>query len=361
MDTEHIDPDRLESFASSLVAALGAPEDHAAQVASSLVAADLRGHGSHGVIRLGLYAAMVEDGAIDPAAAPTTAAETETTAIVDGHSTFGQVVGRRAVEAVVERAAARGVAAVGVRNAAHLGRIGEWAERATEAGVVLCAFVNLQGGGPLVAPAGSADRRLATNPISVGVPTFGGLEFPLVLDMATSQVAHGKISRHEATGDPLPDAWTATADGDPVTDPAVFNQGEGALLPLGGREAGYKGFGLAVAAELLAGLLGDTLVAGQFDGRWFDNAAALLAVDPLAFTTEEAVAERVTDLARHLRSADPAPGIPVGHGGRGDEALLPGEAEHRTLAERRAAGVPLPERVRGSLADLADEHGVDPL
>lgn len=361
MDETHVDPERLESFATAVVAALGTPEDAAQQVGSSLVAADLRGHGSHGVIRLGLYAAMVDDGAIDPSASPTVEQETETTAIVDGHSTFGQVVGRRGVEAAASRAVARGVGAVGIRNAAHLGRIGEWTERATEAGILLCAFVNLQGGAPLVAPAGSADRLLATNPISIGIPTFDGLEFPIVVDMATSQVAHGKISRREATGEPLPGSWTTTADGEPVRDPAAFNQGTGALLPLGGRDAGYKGFGLAVAAEVLAATLGDTLAAGQFDGRWFDNAAALLAVDPLSFTTEAAVAERVADLAAHLRSADSAPGVPVGHGARGETALLPGEPEYRTLQERRETGIPLPERVRTSLDDLASDLGVDPV
>lgn len=361
MDTARVDADRLESFATEVVAAVGAPETAAEEVATSLVAADLRGHGSHGVIRLGLYTVMVEDDAIDPAAEPTVSTDAGQTAIVDGHSTFGQVVGRRAVSAVAERAAEHGVAAVGVRNAAHLGRIGEWTERATEADLVLCAFVNLQGGGPLVAPAGSADRRLATNPLSIGVPTFGGLAFPIVLDMATSQVAHGKISRREATGESIPGAWTTTADGEPVTDPATFNQGEGAMLPLGGREAGYKGFGLAVMAELLAGTLGDTLVAGQFDGRWFDNAAAMLAVDPLAFTTERALADRVADLADHLRSAESAPGVPVGHGARGEETLLPGEPEYRTLQERKEAGIPVPDRVRSSLNELADDLGVEAL
>ncbi|UPV76747.1 Ldh family oxidoreductase (plasmid) [Halorussus limi] len=348
----------LERFARDIVAELGAPEPTAERVAESLVAADLRGHTSHGVLRLPLYAEMVEADRLDPTAAPAVEREDETTATVDGRDAFGQVVGPEATALATAKSLDSGVAAVGVRDATHLGRIGEWAERAAEAGTAFAAFVNVQGGSQTVAPPGSADRKLATNPVAFGVPTFGALDFPLVLDIATSQVAHGKIRELAHADEPLPDDWTVTASGAPETDARAFEDGEGALLPLGGRSAGYKGFGLAVVAELFAGIAGDAAVAGQRSHEWADNAALFVAFDPTRFTSEAGVRDRVTALADHLRSADYSPSVPTGAAGEGDDALLPGEAEYRTAVERREAGIPLPDRVADSLRELAVSRGL---
>jgi len=355
-----VDTETLERFARDLLVGMGATADGAGAVAASLVDADCRGHGSHGVIRIPTYARMAADGALDPTAAPAVDDRGPTTAAVEGNLAFGQLVGRAAVPAAVERAREHGAAAVGVRNATHLGRVGEWAERAADAGLVFLAFLNTQGAGLTVAPAGSADRKLATNPVAVGVPTFGELEFPLVLDMATSQVAHGKISRKAAAGESVPPEWTVDGDGDPVTDAAAFEEGAGALRPLGGAAAGYKGFGLAVAAELLAGLVGDAPVAGGSDADWFSNAAAFVALDPLRFTSEAGVRERVRALAAHLRDADAATPVSAGAAARevGDgTVLLPGEAEHLTARERRRAGVDLPDGVAADLRAFADDVG----
>jgi uncharacterized oxidoreductase len=343
----------LERFARDIVAELGAPEATAARVAESLAAADLRGHTSHGVLRIPVYAEMIDAGRLDPEATPTVAREDGATATVDGRDAFGQVVGPEAVALATAKALDRGVAAVGVRDATHLGRVGEWAERATEEGVAFAAFVNVQGGAQTVAPPGSADRKLATNPVAFGVPTFGALDFPLVLDAATSQVAHGKIRERAHADEPLPDDWTVTASGDPETDAQAFEDGAGALLPLGGTAAGYKGFGLAIVAELFAGIAGDAAVAGQQSHEWADNAALFVAFDPTRFTTEAGVRERVTALVDHLRSADYSPPIPAGVAAEGEEALLPGEAEYRTAAERREEGIHLPNRVADSLRELA--------
>ena len=354
-----IDHGTLERFARDIVVGLEAPESSAERVAQSLVAADLRGHSSHGALRLPLYAEMVDADRLDPTATPAVKREDATTATVDGRDAFGQVVGPVAVDLAVSKAADRGTAAVGIRDATHLGRVGEWAERAAEAGMGFAAFVNVQGGAQTVAPPGSADRKLATNPVAFGVPTFGALEFPLVLDVATSQVAHGKIRERAHADEPLPDDWTVTASGDPETDALAFEDGAGALLPLGGATAGYKGFGLAVVAELFAGIAGDAAVAGQRSHEWADNAALFVAFDPTRFTTEAGVRERVTALADHLRSADYSPSVPAGVAAKGDDALLPGEAEYRIAAERREEGIPLPNRVADSLRELAVERGLE--
>lgn len=352
-----IEAGRLESFVGHLLVKVGVPEDCAEQVAISLVGADLRGHTSHGVLRVPLYLDWLGAGRINPEATPAVEHVNASAVSVDGRLNFGQVVGRVVVDTLVPKTE-RGVAVAGVKNATHHGRIGEWAERVAERGLLFAAFVNTSGAVPTVAPPGSADRRLSTNPVAFGIPTFDALPFQLVFDAATSQVAHGKIRERAASDAPIPPEWTTNADGDPVRDADAFESGVGALLPLGGRTAGYKGFGLAVVAELFAGLVGDAPVAGESDEGGL-NAATFAAIDPLAFTTRTDAKARVEALAKHLRSAEQHEEIPVGIGAKGDETLLPGEAEHRQLAQRRKVGIPLPPRVVDSLRDLAAEHDVE--
>jgi uncharacterized oxidoreductase len=361
MTRRRVPVEELEPFARDVVRAYGASEEAAEQVAESLVEADLRGHRSHGTIRLPmLYRRMLDAGAIDPAATPEVRV-TGATATVDGNSAFGQVVGRHAVDAATERAAEHGVAAVGVRNAAHLGRVGEWAERAAEAGYAFAAWVNTGGLAPLVAPPGSATRRLATNPVAFGTPSFGALEFPVVLDMATSQVAHGKVTKRAVENEPLPEGWAVDATGEFVTDAGRFEDGEGALLPLGGVTSGYKGFGLAMIAELFAGLLGDAFVAGQDPEGIVNNAAAFVAVDPERFSSAEANRERIESLVEYIEAAEYPDAVPAGDAARGDRALVPGEAEYRTRTERAAEGVPLAPETVALFVELAEELGVEDL
>lgn len=360
MSTVRVDTGDLEAFATDVVTEIGARREIAAQVAESLVTADLRGHNSHGVARVALYAEMVDDGAIDPTATPEVVREGDTTANVDGRSQFGQVVGRKAIEVGVEKASDSGVAVVGVRDAAHLGRIGEWGERAASEGLVLVAFVNTQGGAQTVGPAGSADRLLSTNPISVSVPTFDALEFDIVLDMATSQVANGKIYEKEAAGEQIPEGWTTKANGEPVLEPHDFIENEiGAMLPLGGRVSGYKGFGLGVIVELLASNVSDGIAAGETDPEWFNNAGCFLFVDPRRFTSKERIEERVTALADRIRSATRSTDIPVGVATKADRALLPGEIEHQTTVENRREGIEFSADTIEELNAFAADIGVD--
>ena len=360
MSKRRVHAEELEPFARDIVAAYGASDEAAEQVAESLVAADLRGHRSHGTIRLPmLYRRMLDVGEIDPAATPEIVGEKGATAQVDGHKAFGQVVGRHAVDAATERAAEHGVAAVGVRNGAHLGRIGEWAERAADQGFVFAAWVNTGGLAPLVSISGSADRRIATNPLAFGTPSFGALEFPVVLDMATSQVAHGKITKRAVEGEPLPQGWAVDDDGEYVTDASSFEEGDGAILPLGGLTSGYKGFGLAAMVELFAGMLGDSLVAGQDADGVVNNAAAFVAVDPDRFASTEANRARVEAFAENVASADFADAIAAGDAARGDRALLPGESEHRMRTEREAEGIPIADETIDLFVDLSEALGVE--
>lgn len=355
------DPDELREFATAVLDRLGAPETVAQKVSDSLVAADLRGHTSHGVLRIPTYRDMIDDGALVPDASPTVLREEGPTAVIDGRLAFGQVVGRDAVALLLNLVRDHGVACVGIRNGTHLGRMGEWAECVAEEGYLFSSAVNSSGGGLVTALAGTADRTFSTNPITFGIPSFDRLPFQIVLDMATSQVAHGKVQQYEAAARELPAEWALSPDGETITDPAELSEFHeaadwGSLRPLGGTTAGYKGTGLAVTVELFAGLMGGGPVVGQRDPTsWFSNGASFFAVDPRRFADRGALEAKVDAVVTQFRAAESLPNVPVGNGAKGDDPLLPGEAEYTTLQDRRESGVPLPERFVDSLTDLAEE------
>lgn len=338
------DADELESFATRAVEAYGGPPEIAETVACSLVSADLVGHTSHGVIRVPYYADQVAEGSLDPAATPTIESTGPFSQIVGG-AAFGQITGRRAVENLIRTANSHGVGVVGIRDSGHLGRIGEWANRVTEEGLLFLSWVNLQGGAQRIAPHGTADRRLGTNPMTFGVPTFNSLPFNLIYDGAMSQVAHGKIIERDGSGETLPEAWTITESGDPVKRASDFEEGIGALLPLGGRETGYKGFDLAMMTELFASIVGDGPVSTEENQNWQGNGAAFVAIDPELFTTREAILARVEALSEYVRSAERIDDT--------DDVLLPGEPEYRTAKRQRREGIQTEDAVAESLRELA--------
>jgi uncharacterized oxidoreductase len=354
-----VPPRTLLDATTELLEALGTPEREAASVAASLVAAEVCGHSSHGVIRLATtYEAMIEDGAIDPTATPTVERHSAGVASVDGNGAFGQLTGDRVVDAGVEGAEAAGVSVVGVRNGTHLGRIGEWSERAAETGVASVGFVNTGGTSRTVAPPGSADRLFGTNPITVGIPTFDALEFPIVLDMATSQVAHGKITERAVDGEPIPEGWTVTEAGEGVAEATDFEAGEGALLPLGGRTSGRKGYGLALCAELFGGIVGGGDVQGQSDRDHVNNAGMFVFVDPLQFSSREEIEAAIRTVHGEVRNAEYPSAVEAGVATKGDRALMPGEPEHDTRRRREEEGVPLTDGAVEALTELAAKRGV---
>lgn len=342
----------VERYASDVLQAVGVPREWARRAAESVVAGDLRGQGSQGIVRLPWVVEKIEAGEIDPTAAPEVRTDHGAVAVVDGQFALGQRVGRVAVDRAVEAATTYGVGTVALRNANDLGRVGEWAEAATEAGAAFVSFTNARGY-PSVSPDGCAERLLGTNPFVVGFPTFDAAPFPVILDMATSQVSYGHVQESEKRGERLPPDWTTSGTGDPVRDPGAFLAGEGALLPFGGRPTGHKGFGLGIVNELMAGVLSEGTVAGTDDRPPSGNDATFVAFDPLAFTTVEAVERRVRDFVEYLRDADcPGKDAEPGSGVR-----FPGEGSHRTLRERRETGIPLPDATVDALCDLAADVG----
>ena len=212
----HLRPEFLRPCASDLLCARGTPPDRSSRVAASLIHADLRGNGGHGISILPLYAEMVTAEAIDPLAEPAIEGSAGCIINVNGNSAFGQLTGEVATTTGIETASQHGVAVVGIRNGAHLGRLGEWAEQATSQGMVFIAFANAGGGARNVAPFGGHERKLSTNPVAFGVPTFGALPFNVIVDFATSQVSGAVIREHYRAGLPLDDEWTTTATGEAV-------------------------------------------------------------------------------------------------------------------------------------------------
>ncbi len=335
----HMDAGLTLSFAGDVLRALGAPADTAECVAEFLVDADKSGSNTHGVGLLPLYAEMIAAGSLDPLARPELDWPAGSTIRVNGHNAFGQLTGELAVRTGIDKVREHGVVAVGIRNGGHLGRLGDWARIAASSGMLFLAFCNSGGGARNVAPAGGHDRRLSTNPIAFGVPTFDALPFDIIADFATSQVSGSAIRECFLAGRPLGAGWAATADGRPLTDARAFMRGEGALLPLGGHETGHKGYALAVIAEILGGIAGGMMV-GEHDPEWFSNSALFLIVDPLKFLSREEIGLRVHNLAAYLHE---------GHG------RLPGEGAQQRKMSAEQRGLELDGHVCSALRRLADD------
>ncbi|MGH8800302.1 MAG: Ldh family oxidoreductase, partial [Casimicrobiaceae bacterium] len=238
---------RLVALVTAIMQGAGSAPAEAATVARRLVDSNLVGHDSHGVIRVGKYLEWVRAGWLAPNRQPAVVFENDAVAIVEGNRGFGQVVGEFAGKLGTAKAARTGVALVGLRNCGHLGRVGDWAELAAAQSQVSLHFLNTSGA-QRVAPFGGSDRRLSTNPITVGVPLAGG--DPVILDVTTSTVAEGKLFVAINKGERVPPGWIIDKDGKPTTDPNDFYDG-GALLTVGA----HKGSGLSIVVDLLAGAL----------------------------------------------------------------------------------------------------------
>lgn len=334
-----IDAQLLQAFTVDMLCRLGAPTDSAACVAESLVTADRLGCHTHGTGLLPLYTKMIAAGALDPLTQPSLETSAGSVTRVDGHNGFGQLTGGFAVRAGVEKAQDGGMSAVGICNGGHLGRLGEWAQMATSGGMLFLAFCNSGGGARNVVPFGSDTPMLSTNPIAFGVPAFDGLAHDVIVDFATSQVSGSIIREHFLIGKSLHPEWVTGMKGEVLTDARDFIHGQGALLPLGGRVTGHKGYALAIIAEILGGIAGG-LMAGEHDPEWFSNAAIFLFVDPQKFIPREELARRIASLAAYLQEGGAR--LP----GAGSQQREKGTAEH---------GLELPDHVCNALRRLAGE------
>jgi hydroxycarboxylate dehydrogenase B len=338
----HVAPPKLASLVAAIMRGIGCSADEARVVAARLVDANCVGHESHGVIRVPKYLDWVRDGTLRPNTPPTLVVDTPTLAIVDGNRGFGQVTGEFATRIGIAKAATTGIAMIGLRNCGHLGRVGEWAEMAAAEGQVSLHFLNTSGA-QRVAPFGGSDRRLSTNPISIGVPIHGG--DPVILDVTTSTVAEGKLMVALNKGEQVPDGWIIDRDGGPTTDPKAFYDG-GALLTIGA----HKGSGLSIVTDLLAGALSTGRSSDPNDTVLRNNMLSIY-IAPAVYAPDGAVAREAARFVDWVKASPPR------H--RGEPVLAPGDVERRTRTERLRAGVPIDDKTWSDLLDAASSVGIE--
>ncbi len=340
--------DHLHRLAVALYTHAGVSPEVARVVADHQIGANLAGHDSHGIHLLPTYLDRIRKGHIVPGAPIDILDETPTTARVDGHWGFGQVVSTRAMALCIDKARRQKVGIVSVFRQSHVGRLGDYPLMAARAGLIGLMMCDSGQAPKQVAPFGGREARLGTNPLSIAFPS--DLEAPILIDMATSAVAGGKLlvahARHEA----IPTGWLLDREGQPTTDPGQFLAG-GAMLPLGGPQ-GYKGSALSFAVETLAAILPGLGFGVDPQGRHNDG-AFLLAFDPGAFRPLADFKAEVTAFANYLKATPPAAGF--------TEVLYPGEIEHRTEARRRREGIPIEDDTWDKLGVLARSAGLEHL
>ncbi|SDH04738.1 malate/lactate/ureidoglycolate dehydrogenase [Bosea robiniae] len=344
-------PESLQALVRDMVVKAGWTEAEAQETADHLVLANLSGHDSHGVGMLPLYFQSLADGNLSPASQPQTRVDTAPFLIIDGKIALGQPNARNAVDRAITMARTGGVAIVNLLDSHHIGRIGHYAEVAAEAGLISFFWVNVAGRPPIVAPYAAKEARFGTNPHAIGIPVPGGE--PLILDFATSRMAHGKARVALNKGEQVPPGYIIDGEGRPTTDPAhVFASPDhplGALLPFGD----HKGAGLSLIAELLsAGLMGAARIDQKPQKTWVINSLFGVIIDPARLEPDaELRRSRTESYLAFVRAAKPQdPANPV---------LAPGDKERKVRIERQAAGIPLDDETWSQIVAAAAKHGID--
>jgi uncharacterized oxidoreductase len=338
--------DRLCGLVTSIFRAAGCQPAEAECIATHLVEANLVGHDSHGVIRVPPYVRWLREGKVLAGRTIQVAFENEVIAVVDGQYGFGQSVGEQAVRLGVEKSARHGVAVVALRNAGHLGRIGDWPLMAARAGRLSLHFVNTTGAGILVAPHGGINRRLSANPIAAGVPVPGAP--PILLDISACTIAEGKIRVALNKGVAVPDNCIIDAQGRPTTDPRVFYADPpGAILSIGG----HKGYGLGIICEVLAGALTGGGCSNPANAHRLANGMLSIYLDPSRFQDDAAFGAELGRFIAWVKSS--ARAAPDG------DILMPGEIEERTRAQRLRDGIDLDETTWSQIRETARAVGLD--
>ena len=329
------------------------PEE-ARRIATYLTTANLTGHDSHGVIRVPLYVSWQKAGSVVPDQIAEVVVDTPSLAVIDGKFGYGQTVTPQAVRIGIDKCKKAGLAAIALRNAGHIGRVGDWAEMAAAEGLVSVHFVNAAGS-LLVAPYGGVEKRLSTAPYCVGIPRQG--QDAIVLDFATSIVAEGKVLVASRGGKKLPEGALIDADGMLSEEPTVLygphtrdgprdhTQGTGAIRAFGE----HKGSGLAFICELLGGALTGTGATSA--DRRFANGMFAIYVDPRVVDTSNFFDVEISRYVDFIRATRPVAGV--------DAVLIPGDPEKKTRADRTRNGVPLPDDTWAAIVNTAREVGVD--
>lgn len=342
-----ISADALRQTVVEILRAAAVDAAEAEQVAESLVDANLRGHPSHGVIRIPDYLEQLKAGELRSGAEIEALSETGCLLVGDAGFGFGQVQCRKLIDRLEPKAREQGIACGTLRNCGHVGRLGEWVERIAERRLAGLLTVNDNGVLVCVAPPGGKEARISTNPMAIGVPTG---EEPMALDFSTSVVANGKVKVALLAGQPCPPGWLLDAEGRPTTDPATrFSEPQGTLLPMGGEQA-YKGFGLGLMLDFLVGGLSGGYCPPAPAGLGVTNNVLMVMWDPERFVGLRHFEDEARKLIDAVRSVPRRPGT--------GDIRLPGDRGNELRRLRLRHGIPIDRGTWKSLQATAAPLGV---
>jgi L-2-hydroxycarboxylate dehydrogenase (NAD+) len=348
-DQARVPATQLAAFVARAFVAAGLPDTDAQTVAGLMVEADLRGSDTHGVIRLPLYIRRLRAGGIKARPDIRILSDRAGVALIDGDNGMGHLVMRRAAALAIEKAKTSGIGWVGARMSNHAGPAALYVTMPLEHDMVGLYFA--VGSNNHLPPWGSSESLLGTNPMAVAVPALE--EPPIVLDMAPTVAAYGKVRLKAQRGEAMPVGWMIDREGKPLTDPKRADEGH--LLPIGD----YKGYGLSLIIALLAGALNRAAVGREVidfvkeTAKATNTGQAMMALSIGAFMPPAEFKKAVDDLIRDIRNSRRLPGV--------DRIWLPGEQSHAKRLDRRAHGVPIPKPLRESLDAVARELKVEAL
>lgn len=340
--------DQLRLICTEIFKALKTPKESAEYVSDLLVEANLTGHDSHGVIRLPVYAHRIKMGAVKPNAEIKVVKETPNLSVIDGGWNLGQIVARHAMKLCIKKAKKSTIGLVLAHNCMHVGRLNVYTEMAIKQDMIGIMSVNST---TSVTPFGGKSKQFGTNPLCFAIPA--GKEKPMVLDMATSVWARGKIRVYLARGEKLPEGVFLDSEGNPTTDPNWYNK-EGLLRTLGDI-VGYKGMGLSLLVEVLTGALTGAGCSNSEEYRsrpyYGGNGVFMMAINVKQITDLEDFKKRVDDLFFKVRTSPTTPGC--------NEIMIPGEPERREKAKRLNEGIFVEEATWKNITSLAEELGAE--
>lgn len=330
----------------------GMPDEDAARFVDGLVDADLRGHWSHGVVRVPPYVRALAAGVVNPAPRVEAVRRFGATALLDGDNGHGVVIGQVATDRAVDLAGRHGVGIVAVRNSNHTGMLATHVLRAASRDMIGYFTSNAPA---IMAPHGGREPRMGNAPFAYAIPRRAG--DPIVLDMASSQVARGRVRMHADRGEPIPEGWAIDERGVPTTDAAAAMRGS--VVPM----AGYKGYGIALVSEILASVLPGASLSLEMPRAFLEAGSSMLdswgsghlamAINVEAFADPEEFKAGVDRLVTCLKETPPAEGV--------DSILVPGEPEWIRRRHRIRHGIPLNGTVVSQLDAFAREIGIEPL
>jgi LDH2 family malate/lactate/ureidoglycolate dehydrogenase len=338
-----------ERFISSALQAEKVPAGDADIIANLMVKSDLVGADGHGIFRLPAYLKRIRAGGVNLHPNIHVEREQGATALINGDNALGHLVMNKAVDLAIEKVKQHSVCWIGSHFGNHSGAASVYVRKLAEHGYI--GIYMAVGNANHMAPWGGIDLLLSTNPIAIAVPA--GDEPTVLLDIATTVAAYGKVKVAAQKGESIPDDWMIDRQGKPITDPK--KSAEGSLLPIGG----YKGYGLAVMIGLLAGALNNAAVGrGTIDFNTHhdlvtNTGQTIIAVDPSAFGNKEDFVARVTTLVNDLKNSSTLPGV--------KEIRVPGEGAAKTMSERAKAGIPVSPELLEALNTCAKECGIPAL